>query len=370
MAIKMPEQSIVDNRVPKISIVMPIYNAESYLCDTLKTIQQQSFKDFEIILIDDGSTDGTSEIAKHFSECDSRFVYIRKSNTGAALSRNLAIPLIRGEYTLFLDSDDLFDLQLLEILYRAVLDSDADVCICCADIFSSIPGDLGKRFAPGARMPQGVYEASSLAEHFYQRVTTVPWDKLIRTSIFRDHQIFFQNIRYSNDNYFVLMSLAYAKRIAYIDDVLVHYRVGLGSSLRDTMYKDPLCDLVMLDALRAGYFALDLPSVPSRPSLEEFCLDVSFKNFLVLLRQDREAALAFYQRFMDGFSSAWYIDVKKRSVFRSAKSKFKAWCFSHVSFKGFAWAVDTPAVATARSIGKSEWKNLIARLLIAALRFR
>ncbi len=370
MAIKVYEQSEAETLTPEISIIMPIYNAESYLCDTLNSIQQQSFENFEAILVDDGSTDDTSRIARCFAERDHRFVYIKKTNSGAALSRNLAISLIRGKYSLFLDSDDLFDSKLLEILYQTALRSDADVCICCADLFSSVPGDLGKRFAPGARMPQGVYDASSLSACFYQRVTTVPWDKLIRTSVFRENGILFQNIRYSNDNYFVLMSLAHANRIAYIDDVLVHYRVGLGSSLRDTMYKDPLCDLVMLDALRAGYFALNLPCVPSRSSLEEFCLDVAFKNLFTLLLQNREAALRFYQKLIDEFSSTWYIDVKKYSVLHSTKSRFKAWCFSHVSFEGFAWAVNAPALGAVRSIGISEWKKLVARLLVAALKYR
>ena len=102
----------------EISIVMPIYNSEEYLDLAVNTILNQSFKDFELICIDDGSIDGSLFILRKLASKDDRITIITQDNQGAGAARNAGLDMSRGKYVLFLDSDDFFDENLLKNLYE------------------------------------------------------------------------------------------------------------------------------------------------------------------------------------------------------------------------------------------------------------
>ena len=100
----------------KISIIMPVYNAEKYLCEALDSVRNQTLKEIEIICVDDGSTDRSVEILSEYQKKDSRIKVLHQTepSAGAALARNLGLQEARGEYLSFLDADDLFEPDLLE----------------------------------------------------------------------------------------------------------------------------------------------------------------------------------------------------------------------------------------------------------------
>lgn len=104
-----------------ISIIVPIYNTEKYLDKCLDSIRNQTYTDFEVIMVDDGSTDGSAEICKDFSVKDQRFQYYYKENGGVSSARNYGCKYVKGDYTAFIDSDDTIDKEYLEIL----------ACYCC-----------------------------------------------------------------------------------------------------------------------------------------------------------------------------------------------------------------------------------------------
>jgi glycosyltransferase involved in cell wall biosynthesis len=93
---------------PRISIIIPAYNVEPFLAETLASAQRQTFRDFEAIIVDDGSTDRTSEIAQRFVEKDARFILLRQKNAGECVARNIALEQARGEWIAFLDADDVW----------------------------------------------------------------------------------------------------------------------------------------------------------------------------------------------------------------------------------------------------------------------
>lgn len=114
---------------PVISVIVPVYNKKRYIERTLQTIQQQSFRDFECLLIDDGSTDGSGEICDDFAEQDSRFKVFHIPNGGVSHARNLGLDHARGEYITFIDADDGVQVDYLENLWRCEMESGADLVI-------------------------------------------------------------------------------------------------------------------------------------------------------------------------------------------------------------------------------------------------
>ncbi len=120
----------MDNKKPLISIIIPVYNAEKYLNRCLDSVLNQSYKNLEIILVNDGSTDASLLICKNYSEKDKRIRVINKTNEGAAQARNTGLDCVRGEYIAFVDSDDFISSQIIEKLYSGATENDCDIAVC------------------------------------------------------------------------------------------------------------------------------------------------------------------------------------------------------------------------------------------------
>ena len=120
----------LDNYQPIITVIVPVYNVEPYLTQCLESLQNQNFKDFEVILVDDGSTDNCFEICDSFSKRDQRFITVHTSNKGVSHARNLALEIANAPYVVFVDSDDIVAPTYLSSLYEALILSKADVLIC------------------------------------------------------------------------------------------------------------------------------------------------------------------------------------------------------------------------------------------------
>ena len=112
-----------------ISVIIPVYNTESYVRVCLESLVEQTYTNFEVIMIDDGSTDNSGEICQEYTERDSRFHYYRKENGGVSSARNLGIEYSRGNYLTFVDSDDWVEEDYLEVLYNAIIDESAGVSV-------------------------------------------------------------------------------------------------------------------------------------------------------------------------------------------------------------------------------------------------
>lgn len=113
----------------KVSVIVPVYNVENYIRDMLNSVRQQTFTDFEVIMIDDGSTDGSLEIMEEFSLADSRFKCFAQSNAGVSATRNRGLDIAKGEYAVFYDPDDFIPAEAMGKLYRAAVKANADMAI-------------------------------------------------------------------------------------------------------------------------------------------------------------------------------------------------------------------------------------------------
>lgn len=116
---------------PAISVIVPIYNTKRYLCECINSILIQTFRDFELILVDDGSTDGSSDICDKYVQADSRLKVFHKKNAGVTSARRLGVEKSRGEWISFVDSDDMLKVNALELMYSAI--DNVDVVITSID---------------------------------------------------------------------------------------------------------------------------------------------------------------------------------------------------------------------------------------------
>lgn len=128
-----------------ISVIIPAYNVEKYIDKCLESVVNQTFKDIEIILINDGSTDKTDEKCLKWANRDKRIIFINKLNEGQGTTRNLGINIASREYIIFVDSDDWLELNALEEIYNYITKNNADVCLFdYYEIYKSEFGDLEK----------------------------------------------------------------------------------------------------------------------------------------------------------------------------------------------------------------------------------
>ena len=134
---------------PLVSIIVPVYNAEKHISDCLDSLLSQVFKDFEIILVDDGSKDCSGEICDRYAGKDSRVTVIHKENAGVSSARNKGIEQARGKYLVFVDSDDTVQPEYIGTLYKEITREDEDLVICGYKICRSKSlVDVTKRSTP------------------------------------------------------------------------------------------------------------------------------------------------------------------------------------------------------------------------------
>lgn len=137
--------SSVKNRMPQISIIVPVYNVEPYIEKCLDSILNQTFTDFELILIDDGATDRSGAICDEYAQRDTRVIVIHQTNQGVSAARNKGLDVAAGEYIGFVDPDDFIEQDMYEFLYNSLNDHFADISIC--GVYLDYPGGEQRKYS-------------------------------------------------------------------------------------------------------------------------------------------------------------------------------------------------------------------------------
>jgi len=215
----------------KISVVMPIYNAEEFLNESIGDILAQTFEEFELICVDDGSTDGSTKILKKLQQQDDRIKVLNQTNAGAGAARNKGLAIAQGKYLLFLDADDRFEKSMLSEIWSQAEETMADIVVFGADCFQYGTGRkraanwlLDKKYLTDEYIEEGIIKREKKREVLYSVSNSTVWNKLFRTDFIRNNKIMFQEIHVVVSMYFVMLAMAYAERITTYDKVLVHYR--------------------------------------------------------------------------------------------------------------------------------------------------
>lgn len=238
---------------PKVSVIIPVYNVETYLRQCLDSVCAQTLKEIEIICVDDGSTDSSPDILKEYAQKDARIRILSQKNAGAGAARNYGLRESNGEYLSFLDSDDFFEPDMLEEAYKSIEEYNADFVVFESDQYHMNTKEYVKNPWVVRRKdipPYMPFKHRELTDNVFKTFVGWAWDKLYRKSFVMEHDLWFQEQRTSNDLLFVFSAVVLAKRIAVVYKTLAHQRRGSGDSLSVTREKSWHCFYNALIALR------------------------------------------------------------------------------------------------------------------------
>ena len=221
----------------KVSVIVPIYNDENFIKQCITSIQNQTLKDIQIICVDDGSTDTTPAILEEMEKEDPRLLVLAQENQRAGAARNLGMQHAEGDFISFLDSDDVFDPCMMERMVEKAEKERLDIVVCRADRFQS---DSGSREPMDWSIHEdwlpdhSPFNSLDIKWNFFETFVWWPWDKLFRRDFLNRTGLHFQSLRTTNDLFFTAAAMLLARRIAVLDKILVHQRVGIPSSLSST----------------------------------------------------------------------------------------------------------------------------------------
>lgn len=217
---------------PKISVLVPVYNVEKTLDRCMESILNQTFKDFEIIMVDDGSTDSSGAICDKYAEKYDFISVIHKNNEGLGPTRDAGVLAAKGEYVYHCDSDDWLKEDLLEKSYNAITENDADVVIFGYDMYDK--KDLSKLFG-SVSIDSGVYIGKDevrrlFVKHYHNAfIVLTAWNRLYKRSFLIDNELFFPSLRRCQDMAYSLLLFDKIEKLVCINENLYCYVIEPGT---------------------------------------------------------------------------------------------------------------------------------------------
>lgn len=319
-----------------ISVIMPLYNAAKYLKEALESVLKQTYRDFELVCINDCSTDDTLNILLEYKEKDKRIkILSNEIHSGAAVSRNRGLKNARGKYILFLDGDDVFEEEMLEKACEAMEKYQTDIVL------------FEYRHMPS----ESIYEKKSVkrpeyfAEYYCNEPFSVknfrprdfpnwsssPCDKMLRRQFIEDNQIEFQNLTCCNDVFFAKMAVFCAQKIIILKDerVMVYARDHFEPS-RISTNRDPMCVYYAMEKL-----VIELKERNMLCNLEDSLFYILASKILAAVKEEKNAERkkAFYQ-FLHQEGIAKLIDYGKEYYAEvDSYDRYILECFLHNTYE-------------------------------------
>lgn len=278
---------------PQISVIVPVYNVEKYLDRCVQSIVDQTYTNLQIILVDDGSTDGCPAACDRWAQKDCRIRVIHKENGGLSDARNAGVAIATGEYIGFADSDDRLDLRFFEVLTEQLERTGSDICSCHAIAFSEdtmpIPRDIGKT---------AVYTTEEAMHALItDRLPQTVWNKLYKRHLLEG--IAFPVGKLHEDAFWSDQIIARAKRVAVVDFAGYHY-FQRPDSIMGKGYSRSNLDGVEAKVCRLKLLQAQFPRLvsPGRIGLTFFCLYHGQKALTFLDQKERLCASADLEQIL------------------------------------------------------------------------
>lgn len=239
--------SIKNNAHPKVSIIIPVFNVELYLSQCLDSLLEQTLTDFELITVDDGSSDSSLDILMDYAKKDNRITVISQNNNYAGVARNAGLTVASGKYVIFLDGDDFFESDMLEEAVKALENENSDIVYFQYKYFNvetnkdeDLLRGINKKIDHQGKGYISI-DPKTLKEDIFTFVNPMPWNKMLSLDFVKNNGLRFQNLLLSNDVYFSFTSIITSTKITLLYRPLVHYRYNNSNSLRNKRDEHPFC---------------------------------------------------------------------------------------------------------------------------------
>lgn len=273
----------------KVSVIVPVHNAEKTLSRCVESILAQSYKNLEIILVNDGSTDKSLEICQSFVNIDNRVVVIDKKKGGVSSARNGGLKATTGDFIQFVDADDSINPNMTEKLVEAMLETNVDVVLCGYDRVSGKSANV-------KRPKSAVYSKASAFKDTFVEIYKLaffnaPWNKLYRRDKIKG--LFDENISMGEDLLFNLAYFSNCNKISVISDNLYNYNVASQVSLAAKFDDSLLLTQIMLNKKVQEFFENKFECKDFRAINEVFAKEIYYylKKLVILSGCDRRVAL-------------------------------------------------------------------------------
>lgn len=263
------EYGVLDNvdkyfYIPKISVIVPVYNVEEYLEESLNSLLSQTFDDYEIICINDGSTDESLSILKKYSENDNKIHIISQDNCGCGCARNRGLKEACGEYIYFFDPDDLIEESTFERLYKNAISNDSDMVLFKYGLaYNNKFDNSNSKYDFEYDNPEINYEEYSFTyndiKHYVLNSVFAPWLKLYKRTFLESYEDmkFPVNLAF-DDVIFHIKTILRAKKISYVPEIFYHYKVNNPNSINNTSKNAfdifRICDIVEEFLMENNYY--------------------------------------------------------------------------------------------------------------------
>lgn len=224
----------------KLSVIVPVYNAEPYLTECLESLLSQTLKECEFIFVNDGSTDNSKMIIEQFQSADNRIILINQTNSGVSSARNTGMNRASGEYLGFIDADDYIENDMYETLYNCAAENNCDIVV--SNFESELDGQkrINKyHFSVDVKLNQKFIHQEIMPFFLESDQLHTVVNKIFRRDIIMDHKIEFpEKVSLGEDGIFNMLYFNLASSMIYIDYTGYHYREVAGSATRNIRNKD------------------------------------------------------------------------------------------------------------------------------------
>ena len=294
-----------------ISIIIPIYNAEKQLNRMLESVQKQSYRNYEVLMIDDGSQDQSANICQSFCHKDIRFKYYYQENQGVSIARNNGLKKAAGDYIAFLDADDRIDVNYFEELMNACQYSDIAVC----DVVIEVNNEEVKRFT----YEKSLLKQKEAVELLLKRkgINSGPYAKLFKKQVVESVE--FPLLKTYEDILFVLAAFSKANAIGYTPNTQYHYIENIQGAM-SSMGKEPSTDIIVASETIIQYIE------KQSEKLDSECIYITvshlFQYVLAMVRKEckwnekfLKEAILFYKNYEKTILKCKAIPFKEKIVF-------------------------------------------------------
>lgn len=211
---------------PLISIIVPVYNAENLIKKTIDSVVEQTYINWELILINDGSKDNTESIIKTYIENNNKIKYLYQDNLGPSAARNKGLEYVKGEYLTFVDADDFIDKKYLEKLYQPIKNNKKPDLVCAGykELSEFHPKGIALHDFESFRKTKHLITQKEFTDNIFKGLTGVLWGKLFKTEIIRQYNIKMpEDLKLSEDLIFVVRYAKHVKNVALVFQNIYYY---------------------------------------------------------------------------------------------------------------------------------------------------